>query len=121
MNFCDDLGRLIIIVGLPYPNKFNSDLIEKMNYLNKKISPGAGNEYYENLCMKAVNQSIGRSIRHINDYAAIVLMDSRYQQRRIIDKLPDWIKKNLKQIEKYGKSHCEISQFFKEKESVNKK
>lgn len=59
MNFCDDLGRCVIIVGLPYPNKFNSELQEKINYLNRNVSPTAGNEYYENLCMKAVNQSIG--------------------------------------------------------------
>ena len=26
--------------------------------------PSAGQEYYQNICMKAVNQSIGRAIRH---------------------------------------------------------
>ncbi|CAD6890590.1 unnamed protein product, partial [Tilletia caries] len=30
--------------------------------------PDAGNELYPNMCMKAVNQSIGRAIRHKNDY-----------------------------------------------------
>jgi chromosome transmission fidelity protein 1 len=34
-------------------------------------------QYLENLCMKAVNQSIGRVIRHRGDYAAIVLVDCR--------------------------------------------
>lgn len=33
-------------------------------------------EYYTNLCMKAVNQSVGRAIRHIGDYATIVLADA---------------------------------------------
>ncbi|GAB4815219.1 hypothetical protein N2152v2_002265 [Parachlorella kessleri] len=38
----------------------------------------ASREYYENLCMKAVNQCIGRVIRHRGDYAAILLVDCRY-------------------------------------------
>ena len=38
----------------------------------------AGREYFENLCMKAVNQCIGRVIRHRSDWAAIVLADQRW-------------------------------------------
>ena len=38
----------------------------------------AGQEYYEDLCMKAVNQCIGRVIRHARDWAAIVLADARW-------------------------------------------
>jgi chromosome transmission fidelity protein 1 len=46
--------------------------------------------------MKAVNQSIGRSIRHARDYASIVLMDSRYRDRaNIAAMLPQWISSGL--------------------------
>ena len=77
INFSDDLGRLVIMVGLPYPNKFSPELKEKMEFLDKTIkyepscasstvSSTPGQEHYENLCMKAVNQSIGRAIRFVN-------------------------------------------------------
>jgi Rad3-related DNA helicase len=37
-----------------------------------------GNDYYENLCIKTLNQAIGRAIRHVRDYATIVLVDQRF-------------------------------------------
>ena len=38
----------------------------------------AGRQYYEDLCLKAVNQCIGRVVRHRGDWAAIVLADMRW-------------------------------------------
>ncbi|CZT50071.1 related to ATP-dependent RNA helicase CHL1 [Rhynchosporium secalis] len=52
-------------------------------------------EFYENACMRAVNQSIGRAIRHQNDYAAIVMVDRRFEGESIRGKLPGWIKNGL--------------------------
>lgn len=52
----------------------------------------ATREFYENACMRAVNQSIGRVIRHRGDYAAVVLVDRRFGTERIRGKLPGWIR-----------------------------
>ncbi len=52
----------------------------------------AARDFYENACMRAVNQSIGGAIRHRNDYAAIVLVDRRFATERIQKKLPGWIR-----------------------------
>ncbi|MBA0663788.1 hypothetical protein Goklo_003877, partial [Gossypium klotzschianum] len=80
-----------------------------------------GKEYYENLCMKAVNQSIGRAIRHVNDYAAILLVDIRYasdSSKRSFShpssKLPQWIKESLvSAANNYGEVHKLLHQFFR--------
>ena len=60
--------------------------------------------------MRAVNQSIGRAIRHkgvlhlfrcrhaqtiTGDYAAIVLLDERFASARIQRKLPSWIQSEV--------------------------
>ncbi|XP_055695410.1 ATP-dependent DNA helicase DDX11 [Lutzomyia longipalpis] len=115
LNFSDDLGRCVVVVGLPFPNKTNPELIEKMKHCDTILRPGAGNDYYENLCMKAVNQCIGRAVRHINDYASVILLDERYAQERISRKLPGWIRRSLKEAPNFGAVQSVLVKFFREK------
>ncbi|KAG6041510.1 hypothetical protein E4U41_003813 [Claviceps citrina] len=121
INFSDRLGRCVMVVGLPYPNiaspewKAKMEYIEATTFANLTRPTGTGpaattaateaaatseakkaaREFYENACMRAVNQSIGRAIRHRGDYAAIVLADARYSTDRIRDKLPGWIRDGM--------------------------
>uniref|UniRef100_A0A1I8G3F4 Helicase ATP-binding domain-containing protein n=1 Tax=Macrostomum lignano TaxID=282301 RepID=A0A1I8G3F4_9PLAT len=95
INFADDFGRCVVMLGMPYPNKGSPELIETMAYLSDRFGPNAGRAHYESLCMRAVNQCIGRAIRHKSDYAAIVLLDSRYSRPAVRAKLPDWIGQSL--------------------------
>lgn len=52
-------GRCVVMVGLPFPNPEDVELKEKMKWLDSSDVGLSGREYYENLCMKRVNQSIG--------------------------------------------------------------
>lgn len=113
LNFSDDLGRCVIVVGLPFPNKTDLELNERMKYLNEHLHSSAGREYYENLCMKAVNQCIGRAVRHINDYASVVLLDSRFSTQHIRCKLPAWIERSLIVVDNFGHAQKKLVTFFK--------
>lgn len=113
LNFSDDLGRCVCIVGLPFPNKNSPELAERMKYLDTIGASSA--EYYENLCMKAVNQSIGRAIRHIRDYAAVLLIDERYQMTKIQSKLPEWIRRSTKNAMQFGVVQGALAKFFRDK------
>ena len=42
INFSDDLGRGVVVVGLPYPNRSSLELQEKINYFNA-LKPDSGN------------------------------------------------------------------------------
>ncbi|KAI7860388.1 helicase C-terminal domain-containing protein [Circinella umbellata] len=115
INFSDQLGRGVIMVGLPFANRGSVELQEKIKYANE-MNPNqsdAGNEYYENLCMRGVNQSIGRAIRHKNDYATIILLDQRYSHARIRNKLPGWIGNHVKHCEKFNVAMGNTIRFFK--------
>jgi chromosome transmission fidelity protein 1 len=60
-------------------------------------------------------RSIGRAIRHAGDYATILLLDKRYAQSRIRNKLPKWIGEDVKVQEEYGGAAKAVAMFFKEK------
>jgi len=89
INFANRLCRCVVVVGLPYADKSDPVLQEKLRYLQ---GSGGGHNYYQSLCLRAVNQSVGRAIRHAQDYAAIVLMDARYpRDTGIANGLPQWL------------------------------
>ncbi|KAJ7323127.1 DEAD H (Asp-Glu-Ala-Asp His) box helicase 11 [Desmophyllum pertusum] len=115
INFSDDLGRCVVMVGLPYPNIYSPELKEKMTYLDATLGPKAGQTHYENLCMKAVNQSIGRAIRHRGDYATILLLDQRYGSAKIRKSLPGWISNRLQHQTRFGSAFAAIRKFFVDK------
>ncbi|XP_077325097.1 ATP-dependent DNA helicase DDX11 [Lithobates pipiens] len=121
INFSDDLGRCVVMVGMPYPNIRSPELQEKMAYLDKTAPKtsgvSAGRALLENLCMKSVNQSIGRAIRHRGDYASIVLLDHRYSQPAILSKLPQWIRNSTEIKPTFGPAFASIRKFFQMKKT----
>ncbi|KHJ91407.1 hypothetical protein OESDEN_08734 [Oesophagostomum dentatum] len=116
INFSDELGRAVFMVGLPYPNKNSVELKEKMAYLDSQL-PGGGNQLYQSLCMHTINQAIGRAIRHRNDYAVVYLLDSRYTRNDVISKLPRWISKRLKCPNSFAEATTLTKKFFEQKNS----
>lgn len=104
INFQDNLCRAVVMTGLPFPNVFSGEMLVKKNYLESKILRHGGSrkdatsavrEFFETICLKAVNQSVGRAIRHANDYANIYLLDKRYSNTNIREKLSHWVSKRV--------------------------
>lgn len=138
INFSDSLGRCVLIVGLPYPNINSAEWKAKIEYIESstverlsaqqelglsreeilKRGKEAGREHYENSCMRAVNQSIGRAIRHKGDYAAIVMVDARFKGERVRGKLPGWIMEGMVEgagEKKFGELMSGLGGFFRGK------
>jgi chromosome transmission fidelity protein 1 len=126
INFSDALGRGVVVVGLPFPNPHSADWKARTQYISSKATSNgqdgkaAARDFYENVCMRAVNQCVGRAIRHRGDYAAILMLDKRYSAQRIQAKLPQWIRDSLangagvRDVEKhlddfYAGKHNEVS------------
>ncbi|KAF2876577.1 helicase C-terminal domain-containing protein [Massariosphaeria phaeospora] len=101
INFSDALGRGVVVVGMPFPNPHSAEWKAKVQYISAKAAAkgldakAAARDFYENACMRTVNQCVGRAIRHRGDYAAILMLDRRYAGTRIQAKLPHWIRASL--------------------------
>ena len=123
INFKDNLCRLLIIVGMPFSNIKSIEIKEKMKYydklFNQKKSSINGNEYYENICMKNINQTIGRCIRNYYDFSSIVLIDNRFTYLKYFNKLPKWVTREGKNIiktkEDFDKHLLKIESFLNNK------
>lgn len=78
----------------------------------------SGDEWYFLEATRAVNQAIGRVIRHKNDYGAILLCDQRFNQTRQKSQLSSWIQGHLNtpQHTSFGPLISEISRFFRNAE-----
>ena len=145
INFKDALGRLVVMVGLPYANPEEPELKARMCYLDERgggfgadqkrtkndaTTKTRGRRYYEALCMRSVNQSVGRAIRHVGDYAAILFCDRRYapsgadeppfenesekkkELRGVPAQLAGWIGERLVTPSGYGQTQAGLARFF---------
>ncbi|RKP12669.1 helicase C-terminal domain-containing protein, partial [Piptocephalis cylindrospora] len=137
INFSDDLARAVIQVGLPFPDLHSVELREKLRYLDLSSEEKTGGAkkaikdqsshyrmgpqataYYENLCMRSVNQSIGMAIRHREDYACILLLDARFSVPRISQRLPSWLSQRAQQADRFGQAVGKVAQFFRLRRSL---
>jgi chromosome transmission fidelity protein 1 len=121
INFSDALGRGVVVVGLPFPNPHSAEWKAKLAYISAKAvqrggdGKAAARDFFENACMRAVNQCVGRAIRHKGDYAAILMLDRRYGTARIRGKLPGWIRESLRGKCGVGEVEGMVREFFEGK------
>lgn len=130
LDFANENGRAVIITGLPFPPLKDPRVILKKKYLeeNRKRDRAllSGDEWYVLEAARAVNQAIGRVIRHRFDYGAILLCDQRFANPRQQQQLSKWIQGHLKAIDMrsnvtFGKHIGDINRFFRNAERMVRK
>jgi hypothetical protein len=71
-----------------------------------------GAQWYQQSAFRAINQALGRLIRHKDDFGAVILMDSRFETADNRSGISKWIRGQIK-TDKFGKILYDIGQFFK--------
>lgn len=69
-------------------------------------------EWYLLQATRALNQSIGRVIRHKDDYGAILLCDQRFEGFSFKTALSSWIRPHVKKQTSFGSMIRELRHFF---------
>ncbi|XP_022905755.2 regulator of telomere elongation helicase 1 homolog [Onthophagus taurus] len=116
LDFADINGRGVIIVGLPYPPLKDPKIVLKKRYLDVCNKADAdylkGDDWYSLEAVRAINQAIGRVIRHQHDYGAIILLDSRFNSFKIKSQLSLWLRDRIKVVNNFGMIVRDVKFFF---------
>lgn len=72
-----------------------------------------GNEWYQLEAIRAVNQAVGRVIRHAEDHGAIIFCDCRFSFPSNIKTLSTWLQTHIIPNATFGQGLKHISNFFK--------
>lgn len=118
-------GRAVIITGLPYPPFKDPKIVLKKKYLDENRTRDnemlTGSDWYFLEASRAVNQAIGRVIRHKNDYGAILLCDTRFHNPKQKGQLSRWIQGHLQSQtgnQAFGPMIGELARFFRSAEKM---
>ncbi|KAL4832952.1 hypothetical protein H8958_000573 [Nasalis larvatus] len=120
LDFSDTNGRGVIVTGLPYPPRMDPRVVLKMQFLDEMKGQGgaggqflSGQEWYRQQASRAVNQAIGRVIRHRQDYGAVFLCDHRFAFADARAQLPSWVRPHVRVYDNFGHVIRDVAQFFR--------
>lgn len=123
LDFKDQNGRAVIVIGLPFPPYLDAKVVLKREYLEMTRTPQnqlqTGQEWYNIEATRAVNQAIGRVIRHKDDYGVILLCDQRFYN--YMTGLSRWVQGHIKKPNgkfMFGPVIRELGEFFRNASST---
>ncbi|KAI0514106.1 hypothetical protein KFK09_010140 [Dendrobium nobile] len=117
IDFSDDNARVVVIVGIPFPNKNDIQVMLKKKFNDTYRSSKnliSGSEWYCHQAFRALNQAAGRCIRHRFDYGAIILLDERYREQRNLAYISKWLRSSIKSYKSFDDSLEGLQTFFKD-------
>jgi regulator of telomere elongation helicase 1 len=119
LDFADKAGRAVLITGIPYPALNDAKVILKRQFLDENIKVNhknntlSGSQWYSQEACRAINQAIGRVIRHKEDYGAIILADQRFLAPNQQNSLSAWLRPQMKIYESFALATQSLANFFK--------
>ncbi|KAI4815479.1 hypothetical protein KUCAC02_005623 [Chaenocephalus aceratus] len=107
LDFTDDNARAVVTIGIPFPNIKDLQVELKMKYNDQHCKSRGllpGSRWYEIQAYRALNQALGRCIRHKNDWGALILVDDRFRNNpnKYITGLSKWVRQLVQHHDNFG-------------------
>ncbi|XP_052051090.1 Fanconi anemia group J protein isoform X2 [Apodemus sylvaticus] len=123
LDFSDDNARAVITVGIPFPNvkDLQVELKRQYNdYHSKSRGLLPGRQWYEIQAYRALNQALGRCIRHKNDWGALILVDDRFNNNpnRYISGLSKWVRQQIQHHSSFASALESLTEFSRRHQKV---
>ncbi|KAE8884292.1 Fanconi anemia group J [Phytophthora fragariae] len=103
IDFSNDNARAVLCVGIPFPSVKELQVSLKRKYQDEKSRMNMklvnGHVWYQLQAFRALNQALGRCIRHRQDYGAIMLLDSRHRFNKHTKSLSKWMRPHIQEFE----------------------
>ena len=114
IDFKDDYARAVVAVGIPYPSIKDPQIQSKKEYNDKSIGNTLhnGSQWYMTQAMRAVNQALGRVVRHPKDWGSVFMLETRYKQMNTRKQLPQWVREGVKDFDTFEESRKEYTAFL---------
>uniref|UniRef100_A0A1I8IUR6 Regulator of telomere elongation helicase 1 homolog n=1 Tax=Macrostomum lignano TaxID=282301 RepID=A0A1I8IUR6_9PLAT len=116
LDFADHFGRAVVVTGLPYPMWTDPRVRLKQAWLDEqRLATGrglTGKQWYKQQAYRAVNQAIGRVLRHRNDYGAVLLCDERFATEESRRQLPAWLQHSVTVAKTFESVPDRLREFF---------
>uniref|UniRef100_A0A8D8UY68 DNA 5'-3' helicase n=1 Tax=Cacopsylla melanoneura TaxID=428564 RepID=A0A8D8UY68_9HEMI len=103
IDFADNYARSVISVGIPFPSVQDEKVKLKKVYNDthsQKKGLLKGGDWYQIQAFRALNQALGRCIRHRYDWGAILLVDLRFNSFQ--EKLSKWVRNQVQLPSSYS-------------------
>ena len=90
MDFRDEQCRGVLLVSIPFANM--GDLRVRLGeaYHDRETTLLSGKDWAKVSAFRALNQALGRAIRHQKDWGVCVLLDTRFNESANWRMLPKW-------------------------------
>ncbi|XP_056672455.1 Fanconi anemia group J protein isoform X2 [Monodelphis domestica] len=123
LDFSDENARAVITIGIPFPNMkdLQVELKRKYNDQHSKLRGLLpGRQWYEIQAYRALNQALGRCIRHKNDWGALILVDDRFRSNpdRYISGLSKWVRQQIKHHTTFESALKSLAVFSKKHQKI---
>ncbi|XP_040929439.1 Fanconi anemia group J protein isoform X2 [Betta splendens] len=117
LDFTDDNARAVVTIGIPFPNIRDLQVELKIKYNDQHCKTRGllpGHRWYEIQAYRALNQALGRCIRHKNDWGALILVDDRYRTNpnKYITGLSKWVRHLVQHHDTFSNAMQSLAAFY---------